>query len=79
MRAVTMKIRKTARVRIVGAAGKCYVKFPSQNVGNIALTIQIPRTDFSSGRPKTVYSDGKIVRQWELVLSGDDLKVKRVV
>jgi len=41
---------------------------------------RLPRTVFDAGKaPRTVYEDGKLVRQWELVLRGDDLRVVRVI
>ena len=80
MKAVTVKTRKTVRLRVLVSGAKCAVKFPRQNVGSVALVVQLPKTVFEKGKaPRTVYTDGKILRQWELVLNGDDLKTVKVV
>lgn len=79
MKAVNIKTKKTAKVRVVGSQGKVLLKLPRQNVGSIALVLQLPKVDFSSGKPRTTYVDGKLIRQWELEINGDELKTRRVV
>lgn len=74
-----MKIKKMAKVKIIATPEKCRIEFPKQNIGNIAsFLLTRSGTDFSSGKPVAKYEE-KLIRQWELVLEGDDLKVKRIV
>ena len=79
MKAVTLKMKKTARLRVVATPAKTQVKFPRQTVGTVALQVQIPSTVFQKGQPpRTVYLPGKILRQWDLVLHGDELRAVKV-
>lgn len=80
MRAVTIKTKKIARLKVIATPAKTLVRFPHQVIGSIALMLQTPKAIFEKGKaPKTVYEDGRIIRQWELVLRGDDLKIVKVI
>jgi len=66
MRTTSMKIKKSARVKILANEHEVKIRFPKQSIGNIALSFS------------TANGAEKIIKQWELVLIGDRLTVEVV-
>jgi len=55
MRTTSMKIKKSARVKILANEHEVKIRFPKQSIGNIALSFS------------TANGAEKIIKQWELV------------
>jgi len=80
MNKVETKVKKTVRCKVTASPKVVKIKFPKQNVGSVALFFMKPtgKAVFEKGKaPKPIYED-KLLRQWELVLQGDKLKVIEV-
>jgi hypothetical protein len=66
VRIISTQIKKSVRCKVICTSnGEVRIKFPKQNIGNIAL-------EFDNGEKKI------ILRQWEVVLTGDTLMCVRI-
>lgn len=65
MRFLQTKIKKTIRCKVLASSGQVKIKFPKQTIGCIAL-------EFDNAEKKI------LLRQWELVLIGDNLQTVRI-
>ena len=65
MKIAQLKIKKRINADVVATQEKVNIKFPKQSLGNIAI--------FFRNDEKTI-----LLKQFELILNGDDLKVVRL-
>ena len=65
MRLLTTNFKKTIKTKVIATNGEVKIKFPKQLIGNIALM-------FENDTKKV------ILRQWEIILNGDNLETIKI-